>query len=75
MTDIMQGWKESRFIIAPSDLVEDDARLVVLTDYNFWSEHISELINWCVINNATTEGMTVAFGDDATLLLFVLRWS
>jgi len=75
MTDIMQDWKKNRFIIAPPDLVEGNERIVVLTDYNFWSDCIGELINWCENHNATTQGMTVTFGDEATLTLFVLRWS
>ena len=75
MTDIMQGWKQSRFIIAPNDLVDDGVKLIVLTDYNFWADNIGELINWCADNNATTEGMTVVIGDETTLTHFVLRWS
>jgi len=73
-SDVFQHWKENRFIIAPSELV-DQEKLVVLTDHQFWSYHIGELIQWCSERNATTQGMTVVFGDEVTLLEFVLKWS
>jgi len=75
MTDIMQEWKNSRFIIAPSELVDDGAILIVLSDFRFWSEHSDELDAWCAEHNARTEGMTVVVFDEVTLTHFVLRWS
>lgn len=76
MTDVFKEWKKQRFIIAPSELLVDaDEKLIVLTDYRFWAENIDELIEWCSERNAHNEGMTVVFGDEITLMEFVLRWS
>lgn len=72
--DIFHSWKENRYIIAPDELV-DREKLVVLTDYNYWVDHTDELMDWCKANGAVTQGMTVVFPDEQTLMLFVLRWS
>lgn len=72
--DIFHSWKEQRFIVAPEDLV-DEEKLVILTDFNYWTEHVDELKQWCQRNGAENQGMTVVFPDDETLMLFVLRWS
>jgi len=74
MTDIFESWKKNRFIIVDHELVDNES-LVILTDVQFWADHTDELINWCSIRNATTQGMTVVFGDEPTLTEFVLRWS
>lgn len=74
MTDIFQSWKDARFIIAPSVLV-DNERLVILTDIQYWASHADELHEWCRDRNANTSGMTVSFDDEKTLLEFVLKWS
>lgn len=75
MTDIMQHWKENRFIVAPSELV-DDTILIILTDIKFWAQHVDELIEWCRRTpGVETQGMTVSIRDSATLSLFLLRWS
>lgn len=47
---------------------------VILGDWLFWSEHKSELDQWCDENGAHRQGMTVEMSEDA-LTLFVLRWS
>lgn len=78
MTDVFEEWKKNRFIIAPSELLEDDknTRLVILTDYHFWADRIDELADWCdERGTAVSMGMTVVFEDEATLSEFVLRWS
>lgn len=72
--DIFHSWKEQRFIVAPEALV-DEEKLVILTDFNYWAEHVDELKHWCLSNGAENQGMTVVFPDDETLMLFVLRWS
>ncbi len=72
--DIFHSWKENRFIIAPQELV-DKEQLVVLTDFNYWTIHADELLEWCNERNVVTQGMTVVFPDEASLLEFVLRWS
>jgi hypothetical protein len=73
--DIFEDWKRNRFIITPQDLVDNDELLVVLTDFAYWSDHIGELVNWCSERDATIEGLTVAFGNEAALTEFVLKWS
>jgi hypothetical protein len=72
--DIFHDWKESRFIIAPEDLV-DKEKLVILTDYNYWADHTDELLNWCKEYGAVTQGMTVVLPDEKTLMAFALRWT
>ena len=72
--DIFHDWKESRFIIAPEDLV-DKEKLVILTDYNYWADHTDELIAWCKERGVVTEGMTVVFPDEISLMEFVLKWA
>jgi hypothetical protein len=74
MNDIFAHWKEQRFIIAPDDLV-DNEKLVILTDYNYWADNTDDLIAWCQERNVVTQGMTVVFPDDVSLMEFVLRWS
>ena len=72
--DIFHSWKENRFIIAPAEIV-DNEKLVILTDYNYWADHTDELIAWCNERNVVTQGMTVVFPDDVSLMEFVLRWA
>ena len=75
ITDIFQSWKERRFIVASTDIT-DGERIVVLTDMSFWVENLNDLIEWCnTTPGATNEGMTVVFDTDASLMMFVLRWS
>lgn len=78
--DVFESWRDQRFIIAPTELIEKlnmGESLVILTDYRFWSEHSDEFIEWLNERKekVVMEGMTVVFGDDATLTEFVLRWS
>jgi hypothetical protein len=74
MTDLFQGWKQDRFIIADDEYVVDGAHLVVLSDYRYWANHIDELVDWCKHNNAEIQGMTVVFKDKDSLLTFALKW-
>lgn len=75
MTDIFADWKTSRFIIAPSELIDDGVNLIVLSDYKYWASHIDDLTAWCKDRDAEVQGMTVAIKSDATLTEFLLRWS
>mgnify|MGYP003351319406 FL=1 len=72
--DIFHSWKEERFIVAPSVLV-DNEKLIVLTDIAYWNIHYEELKHWCDQNLSETQGMTVVCPNDETLMLFVLKWS
>jgi hypothetical protein len=63
-----------RFIIAP-DVLVDKEKLVILVDYQYWADHVGELIEWCGERGAVTQGMTVVVPDEMTLTEFVLRWS
>jgi hypothetical protein len=75
MTDIMQAWKERRFIVAEDGLGFIDT-IVVLTDIEYWTAHIDELIVWCSSTpGVRNEGMTVVITDPEALTLFLLRWS
>jgi hypothetical protein len=76
MTDIFEEWRHQRFIIAPSELLDKDERLVILTDYKFWADNIDAFADWCDARDTViSEGMTVLFADDITLMEFVLKWS
>jgi len=74
MTDLFQHWKENRFIVAPKELT-DNERLVILTDIQYWNNRHDELAVWCKERNAVTSGMTVVFGNEKTLVEFLLRWA
>lgn len=78
--DIFAEWKTSRFIIAPGYLTDgifsdDEEHLVILSDFNYWVDHSSELSAWCKQHNCRLEGMTVIIPNNQTLTLFSLRWS
>jgi len=75
LTDIMQTWKENRFIIADPNL-ELGGITIVLTDIKFWSDHVDDLLVWCrATPGVSNEGMTVVCNNQHTLVLFLLRWS
>jgi len=75
MTDIFEDWKKSRFIVAPSELIDDGVNLIVLSDYKYWADNMDTLTAWCKDRNAEIQGMTVAIKDNTTLTEFLLRWS
>ncbi len=72
--DIFHSWKQQRFIIAPSELV-DNEKLVILTDVGYWVNRHEQLKDWCDQHSSVTEGMTVVVPNEETLMMFVLRWS
>lgn len=72
----MADWKTQRFVIAPNYLLDNlEENLIILTDYQYWSEHIDKLVTWCKENNCATQGMTVVPGSNQALTAFCLRWS
>ena len=74
MTDIMQGWRDQRFVIV-DQVITGGHTTVVLSDFAFWSTHDDDLADWLVEHpGAEQKGMTIDFADDATLALFCLRW-
>lgn len=80
MTDIMQDYKNKRFVVAPNYIshgLSDPVygHLVVLTDIDFWTKNIDDLIAWCSEHQCMHRGMTVDVPNDVTLTLFCLRWS
>ncbi len=75
MTDIMASWKNNRFVVADSALIDmPESNLIILSDIEYWNEHYEELKDWCNEHLAEVRGMTVTCGDHA-LTLFALRWS
>lgn len=74
-TTVLDNWREHRYIVAPEYLLDQNEILVVLTDVNYWAEHIDSLVEWCDNNHCVSQGMTVTMPDAATLTLFALRWS
>ena len=78
MTDILADWKTQRFVVIdyPTEWDNDVARTAILTDIDFWVEHIDQLDQWCEDNvGAQRTGMTVGFDTPESLLLFTLRWA
>jgi hypothetical protein len=80
MTDIMQDFKNRRFMVAPSYISRElpepvYGHMIVLTDFSYWTEHIDDLLLWCGEHDCTVKGMTVDIPNDPTLTLFCLRWS
>ena len=73
--DVLADWKTSKFILADKDLTDTDKHVIVLTDVGYWVDHVDTLVDWCMTNNARTQGMTVEIDDDKTLTHFILRWS
>ena len=63
-----------RFIVAPVELGFGN-RLVILSDFAYWSNHEPELADWCNRNNATQSGATVELSTDQDLVMFLLKWS
>ena len=74
MTDLFQHWKQNRLVVAPTELT-DNERLVILTDIQYWVYNLDSLNQWCKDRNAVVSGMTVVFGDEKTLVEFLLRWA
>lgn len=71
----MEEFKNNKFVIAPTYLVEDRHGLIILTDVGFWSKHVDELIEWCNENNCVVQGMTVVPESDQALTAFCLKWA
>lgn len=79
MTDIMQDFKDRKFVIAPSyisrGLPEPTyGHLVVMTDFSFWHDNFDDLMFWCADHDCQVKGMTIDIPNDETLTLFCLRW-
>jgi len=66
-----------KFIVARAKGIgQNSETLVILSDYKFWANHTKELADWCAAHDhVTTKGMTVVFGNTATLTAFLLRWA
>lgn len=75
MTDIMQSWKDQRFVVTPQELLDAGEFLVILTDITFWNDHYEELKDWCDENCCHQQGMTVVADNEQALTAFCLRWS
>lgn len=74
-SDVFETWKNQRYVIADSALLDHIGKFVLLTDIKFWADNIDILIEWCKVNGGRVKGMTVEFDNDEQLMLFVLRWS
>lgn len=74
-TDIFANWKNKKFVVADYDLISEPDIVVILTDIEFWAQHVDELITWCEQNGGVIKGMTVGFDTNEQLMLFALRWA
>ena len=72
--DLMAGFKNKKFVIAPDDLGFTPT-MIVLTDFTFWTNNYTELGDWCGAHQCRLSGMTVDIPDEKTLTLFCLKWS
>ena len=75
MTDIMQDWKNKRFVMVDSNLGCSDHILIVLVEIGYWAENYELLEQWCDEHDCRAQGMIVEIPDEPTLTLFCLRWS
>lgn len=76
MTDLFHQWKQQRFAIIDPDLLDNPTGPVVLmSDLEFWSNHVAECLEWCQEHNCKIKGMTIELPDDKILTLFSLRWA
>jgi len=66
---------KEKFVVIPANLLEGNEKMVILADYNFWSDHEDELRQWCRENNSVFAGMTVTVPNEQTLTVFCLRWA
>lgn len=73
--DIFAEWKKRRFVLASQELHDDQGRLIILTDFAYWVDHLQELMEWCRENGGEINGSTVLFRNDEEVTAFVLRWS
>jgi hypothetical protein len=77
MTDLMHDWKRQRFVVLPGELVEGSLYgiTVLMSDYNYWADHVGECVEWCSQHGCRIQGMTIEIPDEETLTLFSLKWS
>lgn len=80
MTDIMQEFKNRRFVIAPNYISRglDNpvyGHLIVMSDFQYWTKNADAMLAWCNEHGCTIKGMTVEVPTDELLTLFCLRWS
>lgn len=72
----MAEFKRQRFVVAPHYLLENSAEhVVILSDFQYWSDHYDKLHEWCKQHGGAVEGMGVTLPDAHTVTLFTLRWS
>lgn len=65
---------QERFFIV-SDVLTDETKMVILTDFRYWADNEDSLRDWCAENNTQFAGMTLVFPDGLALTAFLLRWS
>lgn len=80
MTDIMQDFKDRRFVVTPNYISSGfrqpvHGHLVVLSDIGYWADNVDDLLIWCGETGCVLKGMTVDVPTDELLTLFCLRWS
>ena len=63
---LIGGSKDERFTVTYDT--------IVLTDFEFWAQHESELDQWCQDHGVERTGMLIAPVTRATELMFELRW-
>ena len=77
MTDIMQDWKDQKFVVVGQDLFDEIGytHLVIMTDIKFWAQAVDDCIAWCYQNECEIKGMTISIPNEETLAMFLLKWS
>ncbi len=75
MIDIMEEFKNTKFLITPNEYEERFEHLIVLCDISYWVENLDKLMSWCDDNECEVLGMTVNIPDDERLTIFILRWT
>jgi hypothetical protein len=71
-----------KFIVCPKTVAFPSCQAdhwVLLIDYVYWDEHITELEEWCDATLANGKesitGMSLEFSTNQEVTFFVLRWS
>jgi len=72
----MQKFVEASALWPTSWPANESSVIVILSAYNYWADHETELKEWLSENDAgKLEGMIVTFKDTESFFLFKMRWS
>lgn len=68
-----QNYNDHRFIVVENPL--DNTYTVVLSDFGFWADRETDLLNYCKYNNISYQGIIVTRLLESDVMMFKLTWS